>query len=89
MSRVQDITAEALARGRLIFPHYDEMRQLQKLGKKGPLTKGESFRLAGLTEAHTKISQKDAWFHSQMLAGDHAAAALTAQAALKDLQEIP
>ena len=88
MTDQENIVFSALSRGRLIFPHLQEMRKLKKLSLAG-LTDDENFRLRNLEAAHTKIKQKDAWFHSQMQAGDHGAAAKTAQAALKDLQDIP
>lgn len=77
---------EAVARGRLIFPFRNELKNLR--GRPGPLTSEESGRLAALEDALRNVKIKDQWFHSAMQAGDIEMAAKYAQEALEVIEAI-
>lgn len=89
MTDNQDLVFSALMRGRLIFPHFHELKTLRKMAKKGPLTGDEAGRFSNLEKAYAKVKAKDHGFNAAMKSGNLERAAHFAHGALKDLQEIP
>lgn len=88
MTDPQAIVFEALARGRLIFPFKDELRELRSRAKSGPLIDAEQARMEELESAFERVKAKDAWFHAAMQSGDHEGARQVAEQALEICQEV-
>lgn len=79
---------EALRRNRLICPFREELLELSGEAKRGDLTSDEENRLKVLDAAYAEMEKLDGAFHDAMERKEFISAAVSAQAALKVIEDV-